>query len=152
MKQQDGFIQTIQNAVLPIYLTLLTSRKINRAALETTKNERDNGSDGNETDKVPSKRKKTIKKPSTKKPKWSSPKPKSRLKTHSGYGIVKGRPGARFETQFIKIELEASLLYINEDMISSIVERTSEQVRKSLRKDKCRKTSVLLHWFERRRN
>lgn len=43
-------------------------------------NECDNERYGNETDEVPSNRKKTMKKPSAKKQNWSSPKSKSRLK------------------------------------------------------------------------
>ena len=42
---------------------------------------------------------------------------------------MKGTAGSRFEARYIKNELEAFLLYINEDMISRIVERTNEQMR-----------------------
>ena len=52
------------------------------------------------------------------------------MKKHSGCDIVKGTPGPLFEARFIKNELEAFLLYLNEDMISSIVERTKKQMHK----------------------
>ena len=51
---------------------------------------------------------------------------------------MKGTPGPRFEARFIKNELEAFLLYINEDIINRIVERTNEQmceVRKKINAD-----------------
>ena len=37
IKQQDGVIKTIQNAILLIYLTLQISMETNRVALQTTK-------------------------------------------------------------------------------------------------------------------
>ena len=64
------------------------------------------------------------------KTKGSSSKPKSKLKKRSDCDIVKGTPGPLFETRFIKNELEAFLLYLNEDMISRIVERTNEKMHK----------------------
>ena len=54
---------------------------------------------------------------------------KCKLTERSGCDIVKGTAGSRFEARFIKNEWEAFLLYINEDMISRIVERTNEQMR-----------------------
>ena len=42
---------------------------------------------------------------------------------------MKGTPGPLFEARFIKNELEA-FLYLNEDMISRIVERTNEKMHK----------------------
>ena len=71
--------------------------------------------------------KKTEKKNKTK---GSSSKPKSKLKKRSGCDIVKGTPGLLFEARFIKNELEAFLLYLNEDMISRIVEKTNEKMHK----------------------
>ena len=64
------------------------------------------------------------------KTKGSSSKPKSKLKKRSDCDIVKGTPGPLFETRFIKNELEAFLLYLNEDMISRIVEKTNEKMHK----------------------
>ena len=61
------------------------------------------------------------------KTKWSLSKPKSKLKKPSACDIVKGTPGSLFEARFIKNELEAFLLYLNEDMISRIVGRTNEE-------------------------
>ena len=51
------------------------------------------------------------------------------MKKRSGCDIVKGTPGPLFEARFIKNELEA-FLYLNEDMISRIVERTNEKMHK----------------------
>ena len=64
------------------------------------------------------------------KTKGSSSKPKSKLKKRSDCDIVKGTPGPLFEARFIKNELEAFLLYLNEDMISRIVEKTNEKMHK----------------------
>ena len=52
------------------------------------------------------------------------------MKKRSDCDIVKGTPGPLFETRFIKNELEAFLLYLNEDMISRIVEKTNEKMHK----------------------
>ena len=41
---------------------------------------------------------------------------------------MNGTPGPHIEAQFIKNQLEAFLLYINEDAISRIIERTNEQM------------------------
>ena len=72
------------------------------------------------------KRKKT-----EKKKKKSSSKPKSKLKKGSGCDIVKGTQGPLLEARFMKYELECIfVIYINEDMISRILERTNEQMRK----------------------
>ena len=60
--------------------------------------------------------------------KWSSS--NSKLTKRSGCDIVKGTTGSRFEARFIKNELEALLFFLNEDMVSRIVERTNEQMRK----------------------
>ena len=52
------------------------------------------------------------------------------MKKRSGCDIVKGTLEPLFEARFIKNELEAFLLYLNEDMISRIVERTNEKMHK----------------------
>ena len=49
------------------------------------------------------------------------------MKKRSGCDIVKGTPGSLFEARFIKNELGAFLLYLNEDIISRIVGRTNEE-------------------------
>ena len=93
IKQQDGFIQTIQNAVLTDLFDITNVNENQQGSSLENENESDNGSDENETNKVPSKREKTEKK----KKKWSSSKPKSKLKKRSSCDIVKGSPGPRFE-------------------------------------------------------
>ena len=55
----------------------------------------------------------------------SSSKPTSKLKKRSASDIAKGTHGPRYQK-----DLEAFLLYTNEDIISKIVERTNEQMRK----------------------
>ena len=44
--------------------------------------------------------------------KWSLSKQKFELKNRSGYDIVKGTPGPRFQSRFIKNESEEFVLYI----------------------------------------
>ena len=43
---------------------------------------------------------------------------------------MKGTPGPRVDACLVKNELEAFLLYINENMITKIVERTNNQMHK----------------------
>ena len=43
---------------------------------------------------------------------------------------MKGTPGPRVDACLVKNELEAFLLYINENMITKIVERTNDQMYK----------------------
>ena len=62
IKHQDGFIQTIQNAVLTDLFDITNVNKNQQGSSLENENESDNGSDENETDKVPSKREKTEKK------------------------------------------------------------------------------------------
>ena len=53
------------------------------------------------------------------------------MKKGSGCDIVKGTQGPLLEARFMKYELECIfVIYINEDMISRILERTNEQMRK----------------------
>ena len=57
--------------------------------------------------------------------KWSATKRKSKLKRRSACDVMKGTPRPRLDARLVKNELEAFLLYINENMISKIVERTN---------------------------
>ena len=52
-------------------------------------------------------------------------KPKSKLKRRSACDVVKGTPWPRLDARLVKNELEAFLLYINENMITKIVENSS---------------------------
>ena len=61
------------------------------------------------------------------------PKPKSKWKRLSACDVVKGRPGPRLNADLVKNELEAFLLYINENLITKIVER-NDQMRKVRKK------------------
>ena len=62
IKQQDGFIQTIQNAVLTDLFDITNVNENQQGSSLENENESGNGSDENETDKVSSKREKTEKK------------------------------------------------------------------------------------------
>ena len=55
--------------------------------------------------------------------KWSATKPKSKLERCLVCDVVKETPGPRLNARLVKNELEASLLYINENMITEIVEK-----------------------------
>ena len=66
--------------------------------------------------------------------KWSATKPKSRLKRRSACDVAKETPGPRLDVCLVKNELEAFLLYINENVITRIVERTNDQMRKVCKK------------------
>ena len=66
--------------------------------------------------------------------KWSGTKPKSKLKRRLASDIVKEIPGSRVDVRLVKNDLEASLLYINENMITKIVERANDQMRKVRKK------------------
>ena len=57
--------------------------------------------------------------------KWSAAKPKSKLKRRSAFDVMKGTLGPRLDARLVKNELEASLLYINENMITKILKRTT---------------------------
>ena len=64
--------------------------------------------------------------------KWSVTKPKS--KRRSACDVVKGTPGPRLDACLVKNELEAFLSYINENMITKIVEITNDQMYKICKK------------------
>ena len=49
--------------------------------------------------------------------KWSATKRKSKLKRRSACDVMKGTPRPRLDARLVKNELEAFLLYINENMI-----------------------------------
>ena len=66
--------------------------------------------------------------------KWSAAKPKSKLKRRSACDVVKGTPGPRLDARLVKNALGAFLLYINENMITKIVERTNDQLSKVRKK------------------
>ena len=93
-----------------------------------SENESDTGTNENEADEVPPKKRKR-----ENNSKWSATKPKSKLKRRSTY-VVKGTPGPRLDAWLVKNELEAFSLYINENMITKIVERTNDQLRKARKK------------------
>ena len=57
--------------------------------------------------------------------KWSAAKPKSKLKRRSAFDVMKGTLGPRLDARLVKNELEAFLLYINENMITKILKRTT---------------------------
>ena len=83
-------------------------------------NESDTRTNESEADERPPKKKKW-----ENNSKRSAIKPKSKLKLHSACDIVKGTPGPQRDPGLVKNELEAFLLYINENMITKIVERTN---------------------------
>ena len=83
-------------------------------------NESDTGTNESEADERPPKKRKR-----ENNSKWLAIKPKLKLKMHSACDIVKGTPGPRLNAGLVKNELEAFLLYINENMITKIVERTN---------------------------
>ena len=66
--------------------------------------------------------------------KWSATRPKSKLKRRLASDVVKEIPGSRVDVRLVKNDLEASLLYINENMITKIVERANDQMRKVRKK------------------
>ena len=66
--------------------------------------------------------------------KWSAAKPISKLKRRSAGDVVKVTPGLRLDPGLVKNELEAFLFYINENMITKIIERTNDQMRKVCKK------------------
>ena len=84
-------------------------------------NESGTGTNESEADEVPPKKRKR-----ENNSKWSARKPRSKLKRRSACDVVKGTPGLRFDARLVKNELEAFLLYINENMITKIVERTND--------------------------
>ena len=83
-------------------------------------------------------------------------KPKSKWKRRSACDVVKGRPGPRLNADLVKNELEAFLLYINENLITEIVER-NDRMRKVCKKNFCfgtviqtkRKVNIWIALFER---
>ena len=52
-------------------------------------------------------------------------KPKSKLKRRSAFDVMKGTLGPRLDARLVKNEFEAFLLYINENMITKILKRTT---------------------------
>ena len=63
-----------------------------------------------------------------------SGKPKSKLKRRSACDVEKGTPRPGRDARLVKNELEVFLLYINENMITKVAERTNEQLRKVRKK------------------
>ena len=69
--------------------------------------------------------------------KLSATKPNSELKRRSACDVVKGTMlirGTWLDAHLVKNGLEASLLYTNENMITKIVERKNDQMRKVRKK------------------
>ena len=92
--------------------------------------ESDPGTNVSEADEVPPKKGKR-----ENNSKWSATKPKSKLKRRSVCDIMKGTPGPRLDARLVKNEFEAFLLNISENMMTKIVERTNEQMRKLRRRN-----------------
>ena len=92
-------------------------------------NESDTGTNESEADELSSEKKKR-----ENNSKWSVTKPKSKLRRRSACDVAKGTTGPWLDARLVKNELEAFLLYINENMITKIVERTNNQMRKVCKK------------------
>ena len=92
-------------------------------------NKIDTGTNESEADDVPLKERER-----KNNSKWSATKPKSKLKRRSACDVAKGTPELWLDVNLVKNELEAFLLYISENMITKILERTTDQMRKVWKK------------------
>lgn len=70
--------------------------------------------------------KKKVEKKNTK---WSTSKPKSKFKKRSTCVVVKGTRGPRLDVYIVKIELDAFFLFINEGIVSQILQRADDEER-----------------------
>ena len=71
--------------------------------------------------------------------KWSAPKPKSKIEKTFSLSGCEGNTSATTRCSSCQNEVEAFLLYIYENMITTIVKRTNDQMRKVHKKIKANK-------------
>ena len=92
-------------------------------------NESNTGNNESEADEVTLKKRKRENNSN-----WSATKPKSKLKRSSACAVVKETPGPWLDARLVKNELEPFLLHLIENMITKIVEKTNDQMRKVRKK------------------